>query len=383
MKKTTILQLIGTLDFGGAQSLLLSQLKNIDRNKYRIKVATILRPGALAPSFERLGFPVINLGMHGKLDPRIFTRLYHLIKSEQVDIIHTHTFPADFFGRMVGWAMRYPIIVTTVHNIGKLRAGYSLRIDRALSGANDLIIACSEKVKEVLISQGIREDKIQVICNGVDVEEINSRCPASITGRTPVLLSKASITGGTPVPLSVVGVVGSLLPIKGHSYFIQAAKEVSRELPGVRFVIVGDGLLRGELEALTEKLGLSPRVNFTGFREDVLNLMAGFDLLVLPSLAEGFGIVLAEAMALSKPVVASRVGGIEEIVVDGETGILVPPAQPGELSRAIIQALRDGKKASEMGRKGYQRVKARFDIKTKVRELEGAYERLMAKRAVR
>jgi L-malate glycosyltransferase len=174
----------------------------------------------------------------------------------------------------------------------------------------------------------------------------------------------------------LAGAVGALVGHKGHRYLIEAAAQVVREVPDARFVILGEGDLRGPLEKLIAELHLEKHVILGGFRPDVLSLLKGFDFFVMPSVTEGLGTSLLDAMACAKPIVASRVGGIPEVVVDGKTGILVPPKDSHRLADAIVRMMQDRAAAAAMGNAGYTRVTERFTVERMVEETLAVYERL-------
>jgi len=185
------------------------------------------------------------------------------------------------------------------------------------------------------------------------------------------------IADGAPI----VGTVGRLEPAKGHITLLRAVPHVAKKWPTARFVLVGEGYLRPDLEAEARRLGIEDRVTFTGFRDDMLELLQGFDVFALPSLWEGLGIVLLEAMAYEKPVVASSVGGVLDVVVDRETGLLVPPASPPHLAEAISGLLSDRQRAREMGLAGYQRLLHEFRDETAIHRMYQLYHSMMRGRA--
>jgi len=172
--------------------------------------------------------------------------------------------------------------------------------------------------------------------------------------------------------------VGRLTEQKGHTYLLDAFAQVMRVLPAARLLVIGDGELRPTLERRATRLGLHGSVIFTGRREDVPRLMMALDVLALPSLWEGFGLVLLEAMAAGKPIVASRVSAIPEIVADGETGLLVPPRDVKALAQALLALLHDPQRATEMGRRGRLRLEQEFTVERMVSQTEAAYEKVRA-----
>jgi len=173
----------------------------------------------------------------------------------------------------------------------------------------------------------------------------------------------------------VVGTVSSLTPHKGHTYLIEAASKVLEVFPSTQFLLVGDGRMREELEKKAKNLNLTPSIKFLGTRKDIPEILAAIDIFVLTSSSrEGLGISILEAMAAEKPVVATAIGGIPEVVIDGETGILVPPKNTDDIAGAIIELLKNPGKANTMGQKGAQRVKEKFTTQHMLVDIEELYE---------
>ena len=206
--------------------------------------------------------------------------------------------------------------------------------------------------------------KVGVIHNGVDLKKFNPEVDGERIREELAICEKEQI----------VTIVGRLDEWKGHRFFLEAARYVLDQLQTVRFLVVGDGVLRSELETLCEKLGIAKDVVFCGHREDISEVLAVSNVLVSPSRAESFGRVIIEAMA--KPVVGTRAGGVPEIVVDGLSGILVEPEKSEEMAQAILLLLRDSRQAREMGVAGFNRVKECFSLEKHVCEIEEIYESL-------
>ncbi|MCH7664250.1 MAG: GT4 family glycosyltransferase PelF [Chloroflexi bacterium] len=217
---------------------------------------------------------------------------------------------------------------------------------------------------------GIAPQKVMTIYNGIDIAAYGKAVDRTAWLR---MLS-------VPLDSLVVGMVGRLVPVKDHKTFFQAARLVLDALPTVRFLVVGDGPLESELKNDVQELGISNEVSFLGYRDDIPELMSLFDLAVISSLHESFSLVLAEANACGKAVVATRVGGIPELVEDGVTGILVPPKEPELLARAIVDLLQDSSRRQAMGLAGRARVEERFTIEKMVRSYESLYESLLEKK---
>ena len=217
----------------------------------------------------------------------------------------------------------------------------------------------------MLVNDGIPLSRTTVVYEGINVEHISSAPRHNITG-------EFSLSPHTPI----VGNVAALVPHKGQRYLIDAAHLVIRDIPDARFVIVGQGELESELQKQIRRCKLERHVLLTGFRSDVMSLHKGFDLFVMSSLTEGLGTSILDAMASSRPVVATRTGGIPEVVADEKTGLLVPPRDPGALAQAIVRLLRDESLRLRMGQTGLARVKSKFSASRMIQETFDVYERL-------
>jgi glycosyltransferase involved in cell wall biosynthesis len=229
----------------------------------------------------------------------------------------------------------------------------------------DKVISVSNATADWLVQKrGVPRRKVLVIPYGVNLKLYRP-------GRNLELRKKI----GLPVEARVVGVVARLHPQKGHRYLIEAAQTIVRAHPKVRFVLVGDGELRGELEQMVLQSNLAEHFLFLGFRDDVRDLLQIFDLFVLPSLYEGLPNVILEAMASGLPVVATSVDGTKELIVDNETGFLVPPKDSAALAEKIGLLLADKERSAIFGLKGRQRVEAHYSLELEVKSFQNLYEK--------
>ncbi|MBC7106760.1 MAG: glycosyltransferase, partial [Firmicutes bacterium] len=252
------------------------------------------------------------------LDFGVVSRIVELVRD--ADLVHTHGVRANLLGRIAARLARRPL-VTTVHSL--LRMDYPTlwtRLPNALAerltrGLTRRFIAVSRQLAEELVREGVAPARVSVIYNGIDVEDFQPRRPRDQVRR--------ELGYGPGVPL--VATVARLHPVKGHRYLLEAARLVVEARPEVRFLVVGAGPGRENLEAYAEQLGVGKQVRFTGFVSDVASLLGAVDLVVVPSLWEGFGLTAVEALNVGVPVVATAVGGLPEVVRPRETGLLVPP----------------------------------------------------------
>jgi sugar transferase (PEP-CTERM/EpsH1 system associated) len=375
MCAVNVLHLITELDTGGAQTALLRLLTGLDRDRFSSTVACLYNgDGAVAQRIRALGVPVTDLGMTAKWRWDALWRLCRLLRREHPTILHTWMFHANFAGRIVGRLARVPIVVTSRRNVN---IGGTLRefLNRWTARLADRVIAVCEMARQAEIERArVSPDKVVTIHNGVDTREF-----VALDARAATRARRAF---GIPAGAPLVGAAGRLHRQKGFADLITALAQVRERFPAVRLLLVGDGELRGDLEAHAQALGLSEVVVFAGLRTDIPEILAGLDLFALPSLWEGLPNVVLEAMAAGLPVAATAVGGTPEIVVDGVTGILVPPQDPEVLAQAITRLLGDPGLRHRMGQAGQERVAQRFTVERMVEQTERLYERLLVEKEI-
>ena len=371
MNKTNILQIIATLDIGGAERQLIELVKRLDKNKYNVTVCCITRGGPLEEDLRKLGIEYHILYKRFKLDFTVIFRLIRLIRQKKTDLVHTWNFTANAWGRVSAWIAGVPVVIAEEHGTFYSSLRHQIFVDKLLLKCTDKIITVSDNLKEsVGRIEKIPYEKIIAIHNGIDINEFST----SINNTN--LKNELKIDRECPV----VGIVARLDSVKDHETFLRAAEYIIKEMPEVRFLIVGDGELRGKLEFLAGEIGLREKVIFTGFRRDINNILPFIDIFVLCSISEALGIAILEAMACSKPVVATNVGGIPEGVKNEETGILVAPENPEALAKGIIRLLRNKEEARRMGLAGRRRVEQYFDINLKVKKVEEIYDELIGEK---
>jgi glycosyltransferase involved in cell wall biosynthesis len=301
--------------------------------------------------------------------PVVISRLCDIIKSEQVQIIHCHRHRATVIGTMAAGFCGKPCVISHVHGLSRTRSKKRYLTNWVLLRKVARIIAVSDSVRlDVLnTNRALPPDKVVTVRNGLNISSIDG---VNIT-RDEVRM-RLGITGNE----TVFGTVGRLTPTKGQSYLIEAFAEVVGKIPASRLVIVGDGPLYGKLQKQVEDLNLWTKVFFTGYRNDVRELLRGFDVFILPSIAEGLSIALLEAMASRLPVVASRVGGIPE-VLDSDCGRLVPARDPGSLARVMEElAGLDEKQQSLLGNSARKKVETSFTTEAMQKGIRAVYDSL-------
>ena len=303
-----------------------------------------------------------------------FLFLLKLMIREKPDAVHTHSSKAGFLGRWAAWLAGVPVILHTPHghvfhgHFSKSVSRLFLLIERISDTITDCTIALTEGERQDYIKLSVSKNiKLTTIHSGVDVE----------TFMKPVIGIKEKRESLTIEPEDrVVGTVGWLLPVKGPVYLLKAMPQVWQKNPDVKLVFAGKGELAFELKAMAGDMGARDRVLFLGWRDDVREIMPVFDIFVLPSLNEGMGRVIVEAMAAGKPVVASRTGGIPDLVINGKTGYLVDPGDSKGLAEAINQLLENPALRKTMGREGRKRCHL-FSEAAMIKKLDSLYTELL------
>jgi len=372
VKKLTVIHLVEDMKTGGAERVIADIAEGLDSEKYDVRVWCIARGGNTADELAEKGIEVKILGISSYHNPLKILRLKRLLTEAGPDIVHTHGYFASVIGRLSAKKAGIPIIFAHVHSTYWDYKKKHILMERKLSRFTHKIICCSRAVENFVKDiEKVGDGKTLVIYNGVDEERFYPMEDAPSI-RTELGIDEKAL---------VVGTVSSLTPHKGHEYLIQAASLVKEELPSAKFLIVGDGPLRTELEDQVKNFSAHPFIMFTGTRKDVPKILSVMEVFVLPSSSrEGLGIAIIEAMAAEKPVVATDIGGIPEAVKKGETGFLVSPGDPGALAKAIIELLQNPGKAKEMGKKGRARFKEKFTRKKMLSETDALYQSFASQR---
>ena len=370
-----VLHIITRLDVGGSTENTLLSVTRMPRAEFSsglIAGRTTDSPPGTAEVLSRAGVSYTEIrslrrAVSPILDWVALWQLWRLIRRMPVDIVHTHSSKAGFLGRLAARAAGVPRIVHTPH--GHVFHGYFSAVatrvfslmERVAAPWTDRIITLSHDETKDHLRRGIgTPGQFVTIPSGVELGPVLSAAPTRLVPDGPV-----------------IGAVARLVPVKGLHHLIDAAPIVLRHCPRARFLLVGGGEMRPALEARARARGLQAHILFTGFREDVASVMGGTDLVVLPSINEGMGRVLVMAMALGKPIVASRVGGVAELLGEGEAGILVPPGDPAALAEAISTLLRDSQRARTLGDAGRRRA-PRYSAEALLEALAKLYHEVMA-----
>lgn len=335
---------------------------------------------AAARGVKPILVPELSREVSPDRDLAALLKLLRFIKKEKPSIVHTHMAKAGTLGRLAAKIAGVPLIFHTYHGhifhsyFSPIKARVFVGIERVLGRFTDTIIVVGERQRQEIAAYGIAPiQKLAAIPLGLELEPF-----LVAEGHRGELRQELGLGAQTPL----VGIVARLVPIKAHEYFLQAARLVREEIGGAKFLVVGDGERRGELEGLAESLGLKGEVLFLGWRRDLPRVYADLDVVVLSSLNEGSPVSLIEALAAARPVVATDVGGVGEVVVDGETGLLVPPKDAAALAQAILTLLADPQRGRRLGLVGRQRVYPQHAAERLVHDIEKLYRSRLAAKGV-
>ena len=382
--KVKIARVIARLNIGGPSIHVVNLNQGLSSDRFEsILVTGSLNPGegsmldyAQEKGVQPLAIPeMVGEASFRPRDLKALLEIYRILRAESPQIVHTHTAKAGFLGRLAARMAGVPVIVHTYHGhvlngyYGPAKSWLLKMMERGLARITDRLVAVSALVKEDLMAYRIASpEKISVIPLGFDLEPfLDCR---SLKGQFRSELGLGS-------DIRLVGILGRIVPIKNHRLFLESAARIVDQDSTVRFVIVGDGILKVEMEGYAQELRIFEQVIFTGWRRDLPRIYADLDVLVVSSDNEGTPVSAIEAMACGCPVVATRVGGLPDVVQNHETGYLVPPKQPQALAAAMLELIRDSKKAELMGQLGQQFVKGRFSVDRLVSDIENLYEELL------
>jgi len=363
-----IFYLIGQLGIGGAERQLVHLVTQLDRSRFEPIVCSLSADTALAQDLHAAGVDPVVLPKRMSPDITRLWRVVQVVRRHRPSLIHSYLFVANTWARTTGLLCRLPVIVSE-RSVQERGNRFHALIDRMLAPATTLMVANSHAGGNLAVRSGrITRDRLAVVHNGISV--------AAFSGRSLGEGVRSEFGFGSREP--VIGIVGRLAEEKGHRMFFDAMALVARALPDVRILCVGDGPLRDSLHERVRQLGLHDRTIFTGLRSDIPAIMSALTLLVLSSLREACPNVVMEAMAAGRPVVATRVGDLEELVVHDKTGFLVPPANPDLLARRVLSLLRDRSMAERMGQCAKARVERYFTLERMVTATQNLYSKLLS-----
>lgn len=355
--KLTILQVITPRRFSGAERMVVYLSQGLQERGHRVVVACKANE-KLEAELRGVGVEVQALPISGKANLLAPLRLARFARDIGADIIHTHLSTASLWGSFAGKLARIPV-VAEVHALNS----------KTCFVYADHVVTCSEGVRQHVIAQGMRPEQVEVLYNGLPLGRFGGLKPAG------EVRAELGLAAGAPV----IGVIAHLSEKKGQRYVLGALPQLLRQFPELVCLLLGEGDMREELERLAEELGVSAAVRFLGFRPEAIELMQAMDVVILPSIAkEGLGLALVEAAFLRKPSVGTACPGIDEVIADGETGLLVPPADCEAIAAAVGRLLGDSALAARMGEAGRRRAERMFTQQAMAARAEEIYLRMLA-----
>ena len=369
MTKLTILHTIETAGPGGAETVVLDLASRLDSGRFR-SIALLPRQDWLSERLRERAVPTFFVDSKAWYDFRLPIGMSRLVRQEKVDLIHSHLPGQNFYSSVVGSLTGCKTIVT-YHGAIELSRSRGLRGAVQLGwprrSADAAVVVC-DHVGQMLRNAGFPSAKIARIYNGISPERFQVRANGQ-------LRKQLGLEAGN----KLVGMVANLRESKGYEFFIQAARKVIDVMPEIRFVAVGDidPEIARPLFCLLKQLDLETRLIFLGFRSDIPEILSELDVFVLASVSEGFPLVALEAMAAAKPVIVTRSGGPQEIVEDGRTGLLVPPADADALAGKIRELFSDPGRMAMLARTARAKVENEFTLERMICDYERLYERVM------
>jgi len=374
-EKRTIVHIRASNFVGGPEKQILEHLKRLNRQNFQgwlISFKEGRTENELLLRAQQEGLNHIGIPMAWALDLGALFRLIKTIRQIKADLLCVHGYKACLMGWGAGEKVHIPVMAFSRGDTGEnQKVAFYEWLERRFLPKMDGIIAVSEGQKRKLESQGIKGETIGVVQNAVAIKPQSGE---------PVPIPKEEIFHRLAIPAQAKLVVsaGRLSPEKGHRYLVEAIAGLKIKQPGAFFLFCGDGPCREALEKQAHELGVLDRTLFSGFRRDLPEIFSVMDLFVLPSLSEGLPNVILEAFASGKPVVASDVGGVSEIVNHEVNGLLVPPQQSDHLAEAIERILSDPLWGKEMGNSGHEKVKAEFTFEAQTEKLEKRYLQVLS-----
>lgn len=353
---------------GGAEEMVLNLVRHLP-DRFEPSVTCINQAGPIGEEIQHTGVPFRVLGLDpGLLHPWHVRGIERHLRQLQPDIVHTFLLTASLYGRLAAILARVPIVIGTEVNIYQRKKAHHALAERLLMLGTDRVVVSAESVRDFYIRQ-IHADpaKVDVIYNAVDWSQLQTT-----TSRDAM---RSAI--GAPADAPLAGIIARLTEQKAHRHLFDAMASTPGLSP-LHLVVVGDGELRDDLRARVDRLGISARVHFLGARRDLGDLLAAIDMFVMPSLWEGLPLSMVLAMGAGLPVIATRVAGIPEVVRDGTTGLLVPPADVPALGAALARLVSDPALRQSLGAAARAFVRPRFGVDGYVEAVSGLYDRLLA-----
>lgn len=374
LSRIRILHFIETGGLGGAETAAVDLAVGLSKDRFESDLASLHGGAWLEDRAKQVGIPFHVISSGGSFDWRLIGGLIGLMRKGKFDLLQTHLMDSNFYGSVAGFLGRFPVVAVEhgdAHHPGK--TDIRKLKPKTIARLADEWVAVSKFTKDALVKRfNVPEKKVRVIPNGIRTSIFDKK-----TGN----LTHEDL--GLPEGSFVVGAVGSLYPVKGHRYLIEAVARVSEKHPNVHLVIAGDGKEKDGLIELSRNLGISDKVHLPGRRSDVPDLLKLFDVFVLPSESEAHPLSLCEAMASGLPVVASNVGGVPEVIENRKTGILTGVGDVEALAKAVSELIESSELRGRLGNQAVERIREEYSMERMLERYSRLYTDVLERRGKR
>lgn len=364
------MHIIEDLENGGAERVLVTLVSGLDSQRFRPVVCCLTKKGRLAAELEARGIPVVTMHKRPKIDLTLLFRLRKLMRQQKIDIVHTHVFTANFWGRLAAIFAGVPVLITHEHSTFTVDNRYRRWIEAVLICRTNKVITVSENLRRRIVSEGrLPPGVVLTIHNGLRLQppSLNETKRAQL--RRELGLEKFD---------AVIGTVGRLEPRKNYPMLLEAMKRLLARHPRTTLLMVGAGPEEEKLQQQARDLGINQHVVFAGYRSDISDLLSLMSTFCLSSTTEGISMAILEAMAAGVPVVATQVGGNPEIIPDHKYGLLVPSGDAAALANALAETLSNRDTALKMAKHGQARADEFFSERHMIQRIEELYMQCLA-----
>jgi len=373
--KLKILFVIDGLQFGGGERVFAQLINGLSIEKYELFLAC--KPNkVLYQAIRNKSVKTIPLDFSKQFNPHLIFKLTRLINKNNIDIVHGQGTRAEFYARvatrLTGKAKYVATIAMPVEgfDVSPFKKRIYRFFDRLSEKYVDRFIVVSDVLKNKLVQdRGIPSEKVVRIYNGIEVNEYS---PQNLNKYRDKIRKEFNLNNSDVL----IGAIGRLVWQKGFEYLIQAIPQLQRRFPDVKVLIVGEGPLRKQLEALSRELGVQDQIILTGFRNDIKEILCTIDILLIPSLLEGFPMIILEAMAMARPIIATEIDGITEQILDNKTGFLIPPQDSNSISKTLINLILDDELCNKIGLNAREITQNEFSLSKMLTQTNEVYQSL-------
>jgi glycosyltransferase involved in cell wall biosynthesis len=373
-KRPRVLLFTDSFSRGGTERQFVRLVKSLDRSQYDLTIACLHRRGQLLSEAESTGIPIVEFPINSLYNFRaaqLFAQLVRFLRREQIQIVHAFDFYTSLFAVPAARVAGVPVVLASRRELLHLRNPWQQQAIRvACRLATGVVVNSRAACNDVIGPESAIRNRVELLPNCIDLREFEPRL-SSAEVRRELGVSPNSI---------VIAALGNLRPEKDLETFLLAARHILDVIPSAEFLLIGDGPERDRLKQTVDELHLTKQVYFLSDRSDVADLLGAIDILVMSSSTESFPNAILEAMAVGRPVVATNVGGIPELVEEGQTGFLVPVRDPTAIADRVLCLYRDSDRRQRMGRAARARVESNFTVEDIVARLDGIYSSFLRER---